>query len=190
MRMDNEEADKNIKRAGCYIKLAAENRQFLADRRSFEWKFILGAWAALGFAAWFVLSPEMPTLPWWSLGLLIAVGLAGTVLAIVLILNMQGSNRKDADLLMYFREKAEHELDDSFQACKRPNESELKRNPRAYLWRNHGSWLQTHAWITLCLFGILVIAAVSSSNSKAKAQAGFVTLQAPVDKSIHLTLEP
>lgn len=102
--------DVRRKNAECYIELAKLSKDLLIGRRQTEWKFNFTVWSAMLLVAGFLYTKGPK-------GVLVCV--LYTVIMIVAVwvfrrwhlIPVAGSNGKDLDMIVNFREKAKCELD-------------------------------------------------------------------------------
>ncbi len=98
-----------------YIECAKLSKDLVIDRRKLQWRINYIVWAAQGAVAYHALANEGFYRDLGSLDYnLVRFALIVTPLVFIFvhILPGEGSNRKDLDLLSYFREKARQEIGD------------------------------------------------------------------------------
>lgn len=119
-----------------YTELANLNKDLLVSRRQIEWKICLAFWVGvIGLVGFIIRANVELGLPEY-LGFCILLVIASGVFTYWHI-SLNGSNRKDLDLIIYFRERAEVELGNASLNPKRPTE-DLKLSAFRYALKHTG----------------------------------------------------
>ena len=98
-----------------YIDLANLSKDLLVSRRQTEWRINIALWTAMLAIAGFLLSLDEPFSIVKGPYITLYLGYIGVTLLFALwhLPAASGSNRKDLDLIIYFRQKAQKALDEA-----------------------------------------------------------------------------
>ena len=105
-----------------YVKLANISKDLLISRRGIEWKVCLAYWGGVVAMVAFLMTKgyNLEKLGWKYWALFVCL-LAASLVFTYWHISINGSHRKDLDLILYFREKTERELGNNTLEPQRPD---------------------------------------------------------------------
>jgi hypothetical protein len=143
-------------KANDYIELANISKDLLIERRRNEWKITFGFLAAIGIITYSLLEFYKDSHLGDSNYLILSIGfiIITIMYAMWHLPSVAGSNRKDLDLIIYFREKAQAELGDTLKANNDFKLEELKVNAWCYAIKKPIYW---HCFIPQVIISFIVL---------------------------------
>jgi phosphotransferase system glucose/maltose/N-acetylglucosamine-specific IIC component len=137
-----------------YVELANLSKELLVSRRQIEWKVSLAFWGGIIAMVGFMISQgkTRASLGWIYWMLFVFLFIAGGIFTYWHVA-LNGSNRKDLDLIKYFRERAEAELDKNIPTPKRSTEELTNLTAFEYAMKSekYFNCFFPHALITLLI---------------------------------------
>lgn len=151
-----------------YIKLANLSKDLLIHRRKIEWRINFTLWAAMISLAvlLFQAGYNKSNLGGWYWVIVTTLGITAVSYIVFQLPTIKGSNKKDLNLILYFREKADPNIIPKDETAERWLK-DIKLPAREYFWKQEKYYLTfVSEYITMILIFIAAIALMSLTSGK------------------------